>query len=480
MSIQSIESVRADTPAVGGRSLSLHWLVVTFLAIDLALLVACAAIPTWYSAGFGLNGREFSRTQHSDMPIEAAVLAIAIFCVAARQLHVYSLSRILDATLTIKRLLVVLVVTFSALIAIAAATKTTQAYSRLWFFSWAVSAIVLILLVRMGGLAWLRWQLQQGACVFRALSVGVGVPALSADQLLLLTGNRTRAVRSSALRDIEDVALLADTVRTEHIDQIYITAPWARMPELAAGLTTLRFLATDVFLCCSDRRLGSGIGGIHQFGNGLVLQAVVRPIGGWQEIAKRCEDVVIASLALVLASPIMVLAALAIMLESPGHVLFRQNRRGLNGRQFILLKFRSMYREHTDPYSARQTCRDDARVTKVGRFIRRWSIDELPQLFNVIEGSMSIVGPRPHALRTSAAGHKLDDVVDYYTSRYRVKPGMTGWAQVNGLRGELDSVKKLQARVDSDLSYIEGWSFWLDLKIIAMTAREILFTRNAY
>jgi len=119
--------------------------------------------------------------------------------------------------------------------------------------------------------------------------------------------------------------------------------------------------------------------------------------GGCQGIAKRCEDVAIASLCLVLASPMMILTALAIKLESPGPVLFRQNRKGLNGRQFKLLKFRSMYREHTDPHAARQTCRDDARVTRVGRFIRRWSIDELPQLFNVIEGSMSIVGPRPHA-----------------------------------------------------------------------------------
>jgi Undecaprenyl-phosphate glucose phosphotransferase len=465
---------------VVGRSLSLHWLVVAFLLIDVTLLALCAALPTWYLAALGLNAPNFQTSGRFDMPIEATALAVAIFFGAASQWRIYSPSRILDATLTVRRLFVVLAVTFSGLIAIAALTKTTQIYSRLWFFSWAFSTTVLIILVRIGGLAWLQRQLQHGACVFRAFSVGIGVPPLSADQLLHLTGNRARAVRSSMLREIEDVALLADSIRADDVDQIYITAPWAMMPELASGLTTLRFLATDIFLCCSDQRLGDEIVDIRQFGNGLALQAAVRPIGGWQQIAKRCEDIAIATIALILVAPLMIVTALAIVLESPGPVLFRQSRKGLNGREFTLLKFRSMYCEHADPHAARQTCRDDVRVTRVGRLIRRSSIDELPQLFNVIAGSMSIVGPRPHALSTSAEGHKLDDVVEYYASRYRVKPGMTGWAQVNGLRGELNSVKKLRARVDSDLSYIERWSLGLDLKIIALTAREIFFTRNAY
>jgi polysaccharide biosynthesis protein PslA len=238
----------------------------------------------------------------------------------------------------------------------------------------------------------------------------------------------------------------------------------------------ISFGATNRFLCRSDQRLGDEIVDIRQFGRGPALQAAVRPIGGWQQIAKRCEDVVIATIALILVTPLMIVTVLAIVVESRGPVLFHQSRKALNGREFTLLKFHSVYCEH----AARQTCRDDVRVTRVGRLIRRSSIDELPQLFNAIEGSLSIVGPRPHALSTSAEGHKLDDVVDYYASRYRVKPGMTGWAQVNGLRGELNSVKKLQARVDSDLSYIERWSFWLDLKIIVLTAREIFFTRNAY
>ena len=480
MSVGSIESVHAGTPAVVGRSVSLHWLVITFLLIDVALLVFCAAMPAWYLAVLGLNASDFSNNNRFDMHIEAAALAVAIFSMAASQWRIYAPSRVLEAAPTIRRLFVVLAVTFSGLIAIAAATKTTQVYSRLWFFSWASSATALIVLVRIGGLAWLQRQMQHGACVFRALSVGIYVLPLSTEQLLRFTDNRARVVRSTMLRDIEDVASLADSIKADDVDQLYIAAPWAMLPEITSSLTKLRFLATDIFLCCSDQRLHGEIASIHRFGNGLALQAMARPIGGWQQIAKRCEDVAIASLVLVLTSPLMVFTAMAVMLDSPGPALFRQSRKGLNGREFKLWKFRSMFCEQADPHAARQTCRDDARVTRVGRFIRRWSIDELPQLFNVIEGSMSIVGPRPHALSTCAEGCKLDDVVEYYASRYRVKPGMTGWAQVNGLRGELDSVKKLQARVDSDLSYIERWSLWLDLKIMALTAREVFFTRNAY
>jgi exopolysaccharide biosynthesis polyprenyl glycosylphosphotransferase len=303
---------------------------------------------------------------------------------------------------------------------------------------------------------------------------------MSTEQLLLLTDNRARAIRSSTLRQVEDIASLADAIRTDDVDQIYITAPWAMMPELACGLTKLRFVAADIFLCCDDQRLRGEIVGVRQFGQGVALQTAARPIGGWDHVAKRCEDIAIALLGLVLASPVMILVTLAIMLESRGPVLFHQRRKGFNGGVFTLLKFRSMYHKHTDPHAARQTCRDDARVTWVGRLLRRWSIDELPQLFNVLEGSMSIVGPRPHALSTSAEGRKLENVVDYYASRHRVKPGITGWAQVKGLRGEINSVKKLQTRVDYDISYIETWSFWLDIKIIALTFREIFLTRNAY
>jgi lipopolysaccharide/colanic/teichoic acid biosynthesis glycosyltransferase len=188
----------------------------------------------------------------------------------------------------------------------------------------------------------------------------------------------------------------------------------------------------------------------------------------------------VSSLVLVLVSPLLLITAIAIKLESGGPVFFRQMREGLNGTHFELLKFRSMFVEQADPHGTRQTSRDDSRVTAIGRIIRKLSIDELPQLFNVLQGSMSLVGPRPHPLRMSAEGKALDQVVDYYASRHRVKSGITGWAQINGLRGEANSIEKIKARVDHDLYYIQNWSIWLDLKIMARTAALLIFDRKAY
>ncbi|BGE86678.1 MULTISPECIES: sugar transferase [Methylosinus] len=171
---------------------------------------------------------------------------------------------------------------------------------------------------------------------------------------------------------------------------------------------------------------------------------------------------------------------LAIKLDSPGPILFRQPRVGFNGRTFELWKFRSMFSEKTDLHASVQTRRNDPRVTRVGRFIRGTSIDELPQLFNVLRGDMSIVGPRPHALSTRTEGHNLEELVDYYAVRHRVKPGMTGWAQVQGFRGELDTLDKLQNRVDCDLYYIDNWTFWLDIDIVVRTLMMIFRDKRAY
>jgi polysaccharide biosynthesis protein PslA len=375
---------------------------------------------------------------------------------------------------------VVLLATFSALVAIAAGTKTTQSYSRLWFFLWATTAIEMILCARLCGIMWVNGKLQRGACIFRALSLGLGAPALSSKQLLRYTGNRTRAIRCSTLTSATDLDNLADTIRSEGIDQVYISAPWSAMPELASKITRLRYLAVDVFLYCNDERLRGEVLNVLELEQGLAFQAGSCPIAGWDRWAKRCEDLVIALLALAIFSPLLALSAIAIKLESRGPIFFRQTREGLNGTHFELLKFRSMYADQSDAHAFRQTSKGDPRVTGVGRIIRRLSIDELPQLFNVLRGSMSLVGPRPHALRTSADGKALEEVIDHYASRHRVKSGITGWAQVNGLRGELNSSDKLKARVDHDLHYIENWSIWLDLKIIVWTAGQLIFDRRAY
>jgi lipopolysaccharide/colanic/teichoic acid biosynthesis glycosyltransferase len=201
----------------------------------------------------------------------------------------------------------------------------------------------------------------------------------------------------------------------------------------------------------------------------------------WQQVEKRALDIFISLiLCATVLLPLFLLVAAAIKLESPGPVLFRQPRRGFNNVPFTVLKFRTMYASESDLLAERQTSRNDKRVTRVGRWLRRLSIDELPQILNVLRGEMSLVGPRPHALHTRVEGALLDDALGDYRMRYQVKPGITGWAQINGARGELVTREDLRRRVAYDLAYIRYWSLWFDVKIMAMTASREIFSRNAF
>jgi len=211
-----------------------------------------------------------------------------------------------------------------------------------------------------------------------------------------------------------------------------------------------------------------------------VFEVVTRPLSGWNSLVKQIEDYVLASLIVIALAPLLALIALAIRLDSPGPVFFMQRRLGFNNREFKIYKFRTMHhRERPDAPEVHvpQATRDDSRVTRVGRILRRTSLDELPQLFNVLDGTMSLVGPRPHAV-----AHNVDygSRIRGYFARHKVKPGITGWAQVNGLRGETDTVEKMEARVAHDIHYVENWSLALDIKILAMTFFIVLFQRNAY
>jgi lipopolysaccharide/colanic/teichoic acid biosynthesis glycosyltransferase len=176
----------------------------------------------------------------------------------------------------------------------------------------------------------------------------------------------------------------------------------------------------------------------------------------------------------------MACVALAVKWESKGPVIFKQKRYGFNNELIEIFKFRSMYTDRSDAAAANLVTKDDPRVTKTGRFIRKSSLDELPQLFNVLLGQLSLVGPRPHALQAKAAGTLYDEVVDGYFARHRVKPGITGWAQINGWRGETDTREKLEQRVKHDLEYIDKWSLFFDLYILAKTPISLLKTENAY
>jgi putative colanic acid biosynthesis UDP-glucose lipid carrier transferase len=203
----------------------------------------------------------------------------------------------------------------------------------------------------------------------------------------------------------------------------------------------------------------------------------ITPMSGSARVVKRLEDVLVGGLLSILMTPVCLLIAIAIKVTSPGPVLFKQHRTGINGQKFRVYKFRSM-KVHTEKTGqVTQAKKGDSRITPIGAFLRRTSLDELPQFYNVLQGRMSIVGPRPHAL---AHNEYYKDLVESYMRRHKVKPGITGWAQVNGLRGETDTLDKMRKRVEFDLWYIDNWSFWLDLRIIFLTIFKGVLSKNAY
>jgi exopolysaccharide biosynthesis polyprenyl glycosylphosphotransferase len=212
-----------------------------------------------------------------------------------------------------------------------------------------------------------------------------------------------------------------------------------------------------------------------------VLDVVDKPIADWDLVLKWLFDKVVGVAMLVLLSPVFLATAIAVKLDSRGPVLFRQKRYGFNNELIEVFKFRSMHVDQCDAAAMKLVTKGDPRVTRVGRFIRKTSIDELPQLLNVVlKGDLSLVGPRPHALQAKAENRLYDQVVDGYFARHKVKPGITGWAQVNGWRGETDTEEKIQRRVEHDLYYIENWSVFFDLYILAVTPFALLKSDNAY
>jgi Undecaprenyl-phosphate glucose phosphotransferase len=268
--------------------------------------------------------------------------------------------------------------------------------------------------------------------------------------------------------------------RQHPVDQIVVALPWAAEIRVMTVLKKLWELPVDIRLAPDMIGFRLAHCSYSDLGTVPVLNVFDRPLSEEKLLLKRSEDVVLALIMLLAFSPLMLLTALAIKLDSQGPVLFRQTRYGFNNKKIDVWKFRSMYVDNCRETALVQATVDDPRVTRVGRFIRRTSIDELPQLFNVLSGVMSMVGPRPHSIGTKAENLLFEEAVAEYAARHRVKPGLTGWAQVNGWRGETDTIEKLRHRVDHDLYYIENWSLFLDIKIVLMTVLTVVRGKNAY
>lgn len=265
-----------------------------------------------------------------------------------------------------------------------------------------------------------------------------------------------------------------------HIDAILLNLPWSEQRLIEEVVTRLEEVNVDVLLAPSELQLARRSLQIARCGPFATISLYQRPIQGVGALVKIVMDRTLATLALAFFAPLMVMIAIAIKLETPGPIFFRQPRRGLNNTPFSLFKFRSMYNEATDLNADRLVSRGDARVTRLGNFLRRSSLDELPQLINILRGEMSLVGPRPHAYGAKAADRLYEEVVNRYPARHRVLPGLTGLAQVRGYRGGTPHEQDIINRIDSDLEYIERWSISLDLVIIVRTALTLIFHRQAY
>ncbi len=257
--------------------------------------------------------------------------------------------------------------------------------------------------------------------------------------------------------------------RTAPIDDVIIALPLDATSRIMELCDRTKSLALDVRLSIEPLVELFQARRMSHVGDVPVLEVVDRPLKHWRAAIKCIEDKTLAVALLVALGPLMAILSILIKLDGPGPILFIQKRFGFNNEVIHVLKFRTMQVDRGDPSGTQRTVQDDPRVTRLGRVLRRLSLDELPQLINVLRGDMSLVGPRPHAVQMKIGNRLYGEAVDKYLHRHRVKPGITGLAQVNGLRGEVDSIEKGRARVAYDLYYIENWSFWLDLKILAKT-----------
>lgn len=266
-------------------------------------------------------------------------------------------------------------------------------------------------------------------------------------------------------------------VRNNRVDRVVVTLPWVATERINTILKKLRTVPVRIDLVPNSVIWQfSGIN-MDELGGVPILTVANGRVDSQIGWVKRASDIVLSSILLLLTSPLLLAIAIAVKLDSKGPVFFKQRRHGFNNQIFEVYKFRSMAVAASNGPRVEQAKKDDPRITRVGKFLRRSSLDELPQLVNVLSGSMSIVGPRPHAVQHNV---EYGSIISEYFARHNVRPGITGWAQVNGLRGETDTVEKMHRRVDADLYYIENWSLMLDIKIIFLTAFTVWFQENAY
>jgi len=457
-------------------------LALRFLALGEALmLTGTGLLIYWIYVGFDVA----SLYQYGLVTLGLTAILITAFF----QSGFYEFDAVSKPSRHIYKLLGIIGMIFLAFLSLAFALKISAQISRVWFFSWFLAASFIICVER-GLIKSLVYKMAQtGQLSRRIIIIGASAQAerflqqikLNNEPWLNIVGifdDRQKRI-GNTFHGYPVLGILKDALdysRRNTVDDIIISLPWSAEQRIEEIIQKLRELPVNVRLCpdlAGFLHLNVKFSHLAEI---PMLDIVTKPLEGGNYILKMIVDKIMAILILVLISPVLLIIAFAIKLESNGPVLFRQKRYGFNNEEFKMLKFRSMYHVRPRENGVPQARRNDPRVTPLGKFLRQTSLDELPQLLNVLDGTMSIVGPRPHAVEHN---EEYSKIIGGYYARHNVKPGITGWAQVNGLRGETDTLDKMEARVKYDVYYVENCSLMFDIKILIMTVPAVL-QRNAY
>lgn len=452
-----------------------------------ALVDAAAIVAA--SLACGLIYDALSAGASSVLPISAAVGALfaVLFVLLMRQRGFYRPTELLQPLRQISNALIIWLAVTGFLTLIGFALKTGHFVSRATTISFVVVAFCVVGALRFYWQGFISRALERGKFATRRVAIISDCPALDLSRRVKRLAPFGFSIAASVQLPVdrvvsqEDVDTVLDqaiaAIRGSRIQEIVVLLDSSRLDLAERVLARLRILPLSVKFML-DGRLGDLVlRPVERFGPDMVTVEVHRaPMSEGERAAKRIVDIVIAASGLILIAPLLVMTAVAVRLSGPGPVLFKQTRHGFNNQPFKILKFRSM-RVMEDGAAVRQASRQDDRVTAVGRWIRKLSIDELPQLWNVLRGEMSIVGPRPHAM---AHDEHYERLIGDYPYRQQVKPGLTGWAQVNGSRGETPTIESMAERVKLDLWYVENASIWLDIRIIVRTFGVLFNVRHTY
>jgi Undecaprenyl-phosphate glucose phosphotransferase len=482
----SVEALRvADKPTSSAYSPIVLAGAVRLIELGLIVMIG-TAIYIWHVApieGFELH-------------YIAAIAAIALMAMIAFQaVDIYQVQAFRGYEKQYFRLASAWSVVFLLAISASFFAKMGDQFSRVWLgVFYIVGLMALIGFRRLLFLLVQRWT-REGRLNRRTVIVGADA---SGDALIKAVtaqpdcdvsivgvfddrGDERAPVKVRGFDKLGTVDDLVEFARRTRVDLVLFSLPISAEGRILQMLKKLWVLPVDIRLAAHSNKLRFRPRAYSFVGAVPVLDILDKPITDWDVVMKWLFDKIVGGLALVLLSPLLLLTAIAIKLDSRGPVFFKQKRYGFNNELIEVYKFRSMYVDQCDATASKLVQKGDPRVTRVGAFIRKTSIDELPQLINVVfKGNLSLVGPRPHAVHAKAADRLYDEAVDGYFARHRVKPGITGWAQINGWRGETDTHEKILRRVEHDLYYIENWSVLFDLAILAKTPLALARTEHAY